>query len=95
MNQPIYKIIDKKFEDFVTNNLKAFENLPYDKIINITNKNKITHFSFSSSDLTKKPFSIQFIGKTHSHETVMYNFLNKDMDKIYIYCSNNANKFLN
>lgn len=85
MKQPVYTVIDEKFEDFVANNTQMLEDMPYNEIINVANKDRANEFYFTSSGLLKEPFKVSFIGKMSSGEDDIYVFFDNEMNRSYTY----------
>ena len=84
--QEIYRIIDKKFELFVKNNQILFDKMEDNEIINITDSHrKVKDCTIYSVELLKEPFCIGYIGKLNRMESCLYTFLDKQMNKVYVY----------
>lgn len=83
MKQPIFVIIENKFKSFVKNNAKIFENMEYNKIINITNEDKILGHTLCSINMLREPFNITYLGKKSFVEGPLYCFFDDNMNKVY------------
>lgn len=83
--QLIFDIIEDKFKDFVKNNIKIFESMEYNEIINITKKDKRYNHDLCSMAMLVEPYNISYFGKRTGVEGDFYIFLNYDMDKVYTY----------
>lgn len=82
IEQPIYKVIDSRFESFVVNNQDWLSEMAYDTITTIENVTTLCCHSMLSD-----PFVIAYVGKYQADEGPIYVFLDKKFNRLYSYYS--------
>lgn len=80
IEQPIYKVIDGRFELFVTNNQDWLNEMAYDTMTTV--KNVTTLCCRSMLDT---PFIIAYVAKYNADEGPVYVFLDKKFNRLYSY----------
>lgn len=90
MERLAYRIVDRLFDSFVKNSLKAIDSVAYgiypvtdalDSIAPI----KVGGHKIGGLAILWEPFNVRFIGKRDGGDTTIVEFFDCNMDKIYTY----------